>query len=124
MRTILHDWSDEESSQILSTLRAAIGATPVTLTIVEVCSSPAEHAEPGCLAGVKSILWMCRAAPSLYKCSEGGRGAQTSMLNEWADPFPVREFLDLHMMVRCVAVLPQQFGASAGHAMASTWFVA
>ena len=38
MRTILHDWSDEESSQILSTLRAAIGATSVTLAIVEVCS--------------------------------------------------------------------------------------
>ena len=31
------------------------------------------------------------------------------MLNEWADPFPVREFLDLHMMVRCVAAQPQQF---------------
>ena len=40
MRTILHDWSDAESRQILSTLRAAIGATPVTLTVVEVCCSP------------------------------------------------------------------------------------
>ena len=30
--------------------------------------------------------------------------AQASMLNEWADPFPVREFLDLHMMVSCAAV--------------------
>ena len=40
MRTILHDWSDEESSQILSTLRAAMGATPVTLAIVEVCLHP------------------------------------------------------------------------------------
>ena len=43
MRTILHDWSDEESAQILATLRAAIGATPVTLTIVEVCPSPQTH---------------------------------------------------------------------------------
>lgn len=38
MRTILHDWSNEESAQILSALRAAIGATPVTLAIVEVWS--------------------------------------------------------------------------------------
>ena len=30
---------------------------------------------------------------------------QASMLNEWADPFPVRQFLDLHMMVRCSPVL-------------------
>ena len=31
---------------------------------------------------------------------------QTSILNEWADPFPVREFLDLHMMVTRSASLP------------------
>ena len=30
---------------------------------------------------------------------------QTSVLNEWADPFPVRQFLDIHMMVRCPAAL-------------------
>lgn len=35
----------------------------------------------------------------------GRPGPQASMLNEWADPFPVRQFLDLHMMVRRSAVL-------------------
>ena len=46
----------------------------------------------------------------------GMPGAQASMLNEWADPFPMRQFLDLHMMVRCAAVLPLQFG-TACHAV-------
>ena len=53
-------------------------------------------------------------------CSEfsvkAGR-AQASILNEWADPFPVRQFLDLHMMVRCLAVLPLQLAASPGPAV-------
>lgn len=58
-----------------------------------------------------------RTKPILASHNVGGGGAQASMLKEWADPFPVRQFLDLHMMVRCSAVLPLQFGASTRHAM-------
>ncbi|KAK9822176.1 hypothetical protein WJX81_006917 [Elliptochloris bilobata] len=35
LRHILHDWNDEDAARILAALRRAIGATPVTLCIVE-----------------------------------------------------------------------------------------
>lgn len=38
LRFILHNWSDSDSAHILSAIRTAIGATSVTLCIVEVCS--------------------------------------------------------------------------------------
>ena len=36
LRHILHDWNDADAARILATLRAAIGAVPVTLCLVEV----------------------------------------------------------------------------------------
>ncbi len=38
LRNILHDWSDADCQRILSAIRAAVGATPMTLTLVEVCT--------------------------------------------------------------------------------------
>lgn len=29
--------------------------------------------------------------------------AQASILSEFPDPFPIREFMDLHMLVSCLA---------------------
>ena len=39
LRHILHDWNDADAARILATLRAAIGAVPVTLCLVEVRAS-------------------------------------------------------------------------------------
>ena len=36
LRHILQDWNDADAARILATLRAAIGAVPVTLCLVEV----------------------------------------------------------------------------------------
>ncbi len=39
LRYILHDWDDADAARILAALRAAMGATKVTLCIVEVSPS-------------------------------------------------------------------------------------
>lgn len=40
LRTIIHDWSDEESVDILRSIRQAIGSAKVTLALIEVAIIP------------------------------------------------------------------------------------
>ncbi len=81
LRNILHDWSDADCQRILSAIRAAVGATPITLTLVEVCTHQLRvlacgmpqvaAARPGGFAGT----WV----RSLYVLGQHGHGWR----NDW-----------------------------------------
>ena len=47
LRLILHDWNNEDSIAILSSIRQAMGTAKAKLLIVEVCLFSCPHVGPG-----------------------------------------------------------------------------
>ncbi len=75
LRNILHDWSDADCQRILSAIRAAVGATPMTLTLVEVCTHHSACSPAACLLLLlRGLAVVGTRVCSLYVLEQHGHG--------------------------------------------------
>ena len=70
MRNILHDWSDADCQRILSAIRAAVGATPITLALVEVCTTHSACSLAACLMALRGAWRLSVHGSAACTCVE------------------------------------------------------